>query len=657
MSTSDRKPYLSATTITQSLLDACADNLENKIEMVVDIQTPDGYIYASDRNKYVGERFYEALLTFPVTSRTIGEWLAPDLQFSSIQLELSNVDGRFNKYLPGGDTFGNWLGKTVIVKLGIAEAVGSYRTVFEGFITDIGGFRRSVRSVTIIARDKFDTINQTFPKNVISKLTYPALEEKNINKFLPVIYGSWKEELEPDPAVVPSFCLNGGDPLVNFKDQLVEISIGSPAIMTCNEHNLQNSDKIQFSTSGALPTGISAATDYYAKNISGNLTFEISSTPGGGSIATSGTQSGEHKFVASPTATARNAKYIISDNDLKELVSTAIYIKKNEIYSPVPTSEIENIGATNRTFEIKIKTATNWVDTGEGALVQYVWDSGDEFLVQVIGKDLGAYTDNLVSQAEDILVTYGGADPLAFDSSWVVYRDKATPAESAVSLFKSRVWLNEAQGALSYALSMLEQVRLETFIDSGLKLRLSSLHFEDFPTAPSFTIKNWDIVEGSFGTTVDDKNNFNRAQGVFNFSPLRNENARSTKIYKNSASITQIGKEISKKLVFPNLYQESVVSSQLIEILKISSATIEIISSSLTWRALLNDISQFCFLDVKIGSSEFNLVPCQIREIGYDPQGLKLPVKLWSFQLCPYPGYTPGYVGIVGGYNATITSE
>jgi hypothetical protein len=657
MSSSDRKPYLSSTSIDQDLLDDCSDNLENRLEMVVEIQTPDGTIYASDRNKYVGSTFYEALLNFPVINRTIGEWLAPDLQFSSINIDLSNVDGRFNKYLPGGASFGNWIGKRVLVKLGIAESLASYRTIFEGFVTDIGGFKRSVSSITIIARDKFDTINVNFPKVLLTKTSYPMLEEKNINKLLPVIYGSWKEELEPDPAIVPSYCTNGTDPLVDFKERIVEISIGSPAIFTCNEHHLQNGDKVQLNTSGALPSPLVAESDYYVKNISGDITFELSTTPGGGSISTSGGQSGVHKFIASPTATARNSKYVISENSLKELVATEIYMKRSEVYNLVPIGEIENIGTDNRTFEVKQRTATLWVDNGESALVAYEWDSGDEFFIRCIGLDLDIYTDNLISQCKHILLTHGGIGIGDFDSSWDSYRSKSAPAESAIAQFKSRIWLQEAQGALSYVLSMLEQVRLEAFIDANLKLKLSSLHFDEFVSNPTFVIKNWDIEKGSFTTSVDDKNNFNRAQAVFNFSPIRNENARSTKIHKNQDSITQIGKEISKKLVFPNLYQETVVSSQLIEILKLASATIEIISCTVTWRSLLKDISQFALLDVKIGSSEFELVPCQIREIGYDPQGLKLPIKLWSFQMCPYPGYEPGYAGTVGGFNANITFE
>jgi hypothetical protein len=270
---------------------------------------------------------------------------------------------------------------------------------------------------------------------------------------------------------------------------------------------------------------------------------------------------------------------------------------------------------------------------------------------------LGSYTDNIISQATDILKTYGNCIDTDFDTNWTTYRDKSTPSISAISTMLSRVWISEPEGALTYALSMLEQVRLEAFIDENLKIKINSLHFEDFNSSPSFKVNNWDIEKDSLQVSVDEQNNFNRAQGVYAYSPIRDENSRSTMIYKNDDSIAQVGKSISKKLVFPNLYVQNTVIDQLKEILKMSSAFIEVIDITLTWRALLLDIGNFVNLNIQLGSTEFINVPCMLRNIGYDPNGLKLPCKLWSFQMCPYPDYEPSYEGIVGGFNATITSE
>jgi hypothetical protein len=217
--------------------------------------------------------------------------------------------------------------------------------------------------------------------------------------------------------------------------------------------------------------------------------------------------------------------------------------------------------------------------------------------------------------------------------------------------------VQEAKQAMTYALQMLEQVRLEAFIDRDLKIKMNSLHFDDYVASPTFTIKNWDVEKESFKTTIDERNNFNRAQGFFNFLPSTGENAYQTRIYKNAAAITQMGKDISKRVEFPNLYKTEDVETQLVEILRLASSALEIVDVNLTWRALLKDIGDFVYIDVKIGSAIFNNVPAMIREIGYDPQGIKIPVKLWSMMMVPFSGYEPGFSGTVGGYNATIVAE
>lgn len=52
-----------------------------------------------------------------------------------------------------------------------------------------------------------------------------------------------------------------------------------------------NGDVVTFSTTGALPTGLTAGTDYYVINRT-STTFQVSATSGGSAIAFSGTQSG-----------------------------------------------------------------------------------------------------------------------------------------------------------------------------------------------------------------------------------------------------------------------------------------------------------------------------------------------------------------------------
>jgi hypothetical protein len=73
----------------------------------------------------------------------------------------------------------------------------------------------------------------------------------------------------------------------------VTISIASPAVITWAANGLTNGQAVVFSTTGALPTGLTAGTVYYVVAAMPN-TFEVGATPGGAAINTSGAQSGVH---------------------------------------------------------------------------------------------------------------------------------------------------------------------------------------------------------------------------------------------------------------------------------------------------------------------------------------------------------------------------
>jgi hypothetical protein len=78
------------------------------------------------------------------------------------------------------------------------------------------------------------------------------------------------------------------------------MTIASPCVVTINSHGLRPGMGVIFSTTGALPTGVTAGTTYYVGNLAAN-TFNLYDTEangitGGatGRVNTSGTQSGTH---------------------------------------------------------------------------------------------------------------------------------------------------------------------------------------------------------------------------------------------------------------------------------------------------------------------------------------------------------------------------
>ena len=79
---------------------------------------------------------------------------------------------------------------------------------------------------------------------------------------------------------------------VNTLGGTVTFTIATPCVATFSVL-LAEGTAVQFSTTGGLPTGLSTATTYYLRNVDG-ATANLSATPTGAIIDTSGSQSGTH---------------------------------------------------------------------------------------------------------------------------------------------------------------------------------------------------------------------------------------------------------------------------------------------------------------------------------------------------------------------------
>ena len=80
------------------------------------------------------------------------------------------------------------------------------------------------------------------------------------------------------------------DAAIGYSPSTVTITAASPAVVT-SSITVANGTPITFSTTGALPTGLTPGTTYYVINTTGT-TFNLSLTAGGAAINTSGTSSG-----------------------------------------------------------------------------------------------------------------------------------------------------------------------------------------------------------------------------------------------------------------------------------------------------------------------------------------------------------------------------
>lgn len=79
----------------------------------------------------------------------------------------------------------------------------------------------------------------------------------------------------------------------------VTISNGSDAEVTWPAHGLANGTPVVFTTTGALPTGLTAGTTYYVVDADTDK-FSVATTPGGLAIDTSSAGSGTHTATAQP---------------------------------------------------------------------------------------------------------------------------------------------------------------------------------------------------------------------------------------------------------------------------------------------------------------------------------------------------------------------
>lgn len=86
--------------------------------------------------------------------------------------------------------------------------------------------------------------------------------------------------------------------VIDFSDNSFDatITIAAPGVFTKVTHGIYNGAVVYLTTTGALPTGLSAGVRYYVVNRTDD-TFELSLTSGGAAIDTTGSQSGTHTVV------------------------------------------------------------------------------------------------------------------------------------------------------------------------------------------------------------------------------------------------------------------------------------------------------------------------------------------------------------------------
>jgi hypothetical protein len=216
------------------------------------------------------------------------------------------------------------------------------------------------------------------------------------------------------------------------------ITIASPAVVTSTVSLLDNTPVILTNTGypSALPTGLTVGTTYYVKG-TGGTTFNLSATPGGAAITTTGTQSGTHYILpnAIPVTSLAGASGVpVVQNFLfvSDVSRFVFAFGTNDPLSATPNdidpmlirwSDQESVvdwtpSATNQAGSIRLSHGTQiitaiqtrqeivaWTDSTVYSLQYlgppYVWG------VQLLGDNISILGQNAVAQASGVVYWMG----------------------------------------------------------------------------------------------------------------------------------------------------------------------------------------------------------------------------------------------------------
>lgn len=95
------------------------------------------------------------------------------------------------------------------------------------------------------------------------------------------------------------------------------VTIASPGVFTLNSHGRSTGDRVFLTTTGALPTGLSAHTTYYLINVTSStfrLATSLANALAGTAINTSGSQSGVHTLVYAPWGVSGTSDFLLPES-------------------------------------------------------------------------------------------------------------------------------------------------------------------------------------------------------------------------------------------------------------------------------------------------------------------------------------------------------
>ena len=209
--------------------------------------------------------------------------------------------------------------------------------------------------------------------------------------------GNWGEDLVFGPRTAGLYYwdatggLSSRGVALNSLGGTVTITIAAPAVVTFGVV-LSEGTAVSFTTTGALPTGLSVGTTYYLRNVSG-LSANLSATSSGSLITTTGSQSGTQSMVLEDVPKYQYS-LIISDalrylmvfgcNDIGSAVADPMLIRWCDQESLVDW----NPSATNTAGSLRLSHGSQIITVQQTRQEILVWTDSALFSVQYLGPPL-----------------------------------------------------------------------------------------------------------------------------------------------------------------------------------------------------------------------------------------------------------------------------
>ena len=248
------------------------------------------------------------------------------------------------------------------------------------------------------------------------------------------------------------------------------ITIASPAVISYTAHGLTENDFVKFSTTGALPTGITAGVTYYviATGLTANA-FQISATFGGSAVNTSGSQSGVHTLtkntpvglsVTDPRVLTQNENNAVAGKSTSGVGSFNLLLDEAMLYGGSTTDQSQatqntalRVGEADATgkfrriaqsfvvaktpvLSVKLwKKANTGTFTGDVVVSIQADNSGAPSGTDLVSVTIANATYNALSAEAEFTATFASAYALTLGSTyWIVVTPSTADNSNYINL-------------------------------------------------------------------------------------------------------------------------------------------------------------------------------------------------------------------------------